>query len=344
MLSRVLARLSPVARDDVLVGLNDPDDAAVATVPPGRLTVQTVDFFRAMVEDPYRFGQIAANHSLGDVFAMNAEPQTALALATLPYGREDKVEEQLYQLLAGAMTVLADSGTALVGGHTAEGAELALGFAVNGLGDPETLLRKGGMTPGEALVLTKPLGTGTLFAADMRHRAKGRWVAGALDSMVLSNRRAAEILHAHGATACTDVTGFGLLGHLVEMTRPSRVDAELWLDSLPLLEGAQETVDRGIFSSLQPENVRLRRAVRDAERMAADPRYPLLFDPQTAGGLLASLPAAVADECVAALRSAGYGEAAVIGRVRPLSGADGPIEVIPAGRPASTPDPVSEPR
>ncbi len=317
VLSRALGRLQPIVRDDVLIGLDAPDDAAVVRVPPGKAAVHTVDFFRAFIDDPYLFGKIAANHALGDLWAMGAEAQTATAIATVPPGLESKVEDTLHQMMTGAVEVLNEAGCALVGGHTGEGSELALGFALNGLidADLQPLLRKGGMRPGEVLLLTKPIGTGTLFAALPQLKARGRWIDAALASMVQSSRAAARCLRAHGATACTDLTGFGLLGHLVEMTRPSGVDAELQLSSLPVLDGAEDTAAAGILSSLQPANVRLRRALRNQEAFVAHPRYRLLFDPQTAGGLLASVPAARVDACLAALRAAGYPHAAAIGRV-----------------------------
>jgi selenide,water dikinase len=328
VLSRVIQRLPASARrPDVLIGLDAPDDAAMFAVPPGKALVQSVDYFRAFIDDTYTFGRIAANHALGDLFAMGAEPQSALAIATVPYGRERVVEASLYELLAGALATLEPTGAVLAGGHSSEGAELAFGLAVNGLVDPGATWRKSGLQPGDALVLTKPIGTGTLFAADMRQRAKGRWVDAAIGSMVLSSQAAAECLRRHRATACTDVTGFGLLGHLVEMTRASGVDATLRIEAVPVLEGATETVALGILSSLQPQNLRLRRAVRDPEEVGRHPRYPLLFDPQTAGGLLAGVPADRASACVAELRSLGYAVAAVIGTIEPRSDADAPIAI-----------------
>lgn len=329
VLSRALATLKPVEKAEVLVGLHAPDDAAVVRVPAGKDVVHTVDFFRAFVDDPYIFGKVAANHALGDIFAMGAEAQTATAVATVPQGLEAKVEDTVFQMMHGALEVLNDANCALVGGHTGEGRELALGFAVNGLIDSEgdSALRKGGLKAGQALILTKPMGTGTLFAAHAKLGAKGRWIDAALVSMCQSNQQGAVCLRTYGATACTDLTGFGLLGHLVEMTRPSGVDAELDLASLPLLEGAEETVAAGILSSLQPANVRLRRAIKNQADWVDHPRYPLLFDPQTAGGLLASVPAERAQECVSALRALGYERATIIGRVLESGEAIEPISL-----------------
>ena len=317
VLSRALGALNPIERDDVLVGLKAPDDAAVVRVPPGKAMVHSVDFFRAFIDDPYIFGKVAANHALGDIFAMGGEPQSATSVVTVPPGLESKVEDTLFQMMSGAVEVLNAAGCALVGGHTGEGRELALGFAINGLIDEDlhTITRKGGMRPGDALILTKPLGTGTLFAALPLLKVRGRWIDAALESMVVSNAAGAKILTQFGATSCTDLTGFGLLGHLVEMTRPSGVDAELDLSAIPVLDGAEETAAAGILSSLQPANVRLRRALRNQAEMVNHPRYRLIFDPQTAGGLLASVPGDRVEACVAALRAAGYTQTAIIGRI-----------------------------
>jgi selenide,water dikinase len=327
ILTRALGALEPAARDDVVVGLDAPDDAAVVDTGAKRLSVHTVDYFRAIVDDPYTFGKIAANHALGDVYAMGAEPQTALAIATVPYGIEAKVEADLAQMMAGANEILREAHCALVGGHTSEGAELSLGFAVNGLVERDSALRKGGLRPGDALILTKPIGTGSLLAAHMRGKAKARWVTQAIAHMTQSNKSAAHILRAHGVSAATDITGFGLIGHLVEMVKASETDATLWLARVPLLDGLPDTVAAGIFSSLQPQNVRLRRAIRNLDAAASHPLYPVLFDPQTAGGLLASVPSERAQDCVGALRVAGYASAAIVGLVEPRSVSLGAITV-----------------
>ena len=319
VLSRVVNKLSPANRDDVLLGLDAPDDAAVLEVPPGKVQVQSVDYFRSFIDDPYVFGQIAANHSLGDVFAMGAEAQAAMAIATVPFGKEQVVEQQLFQMMAGALQVLNQHKASLIGGHSSEGAELSFGLSVTGLVEKEKLLAKGGMQIDDAIIITKPVGTGTLFAADMRGKAKGRWITQAIDSMIHSNHAAAQCLYNYEVHACTDVTGFGVLGHLVEMVRAGQVDVSINLNALPILSGALETIQLGIFSSLQPSNVRLRRAIKNQEAAVKHQLYPLMFDPQTAGGLLATVPRENADSCISELHKLGYQHAIVIGQVEQQS-------------------------
>ncbi|MCP4406867.1 MAG: selenide, water dikinase SelD [Gammaproteobacteria bacterium] len=327
VLSRVMQRLPDDRRDDVLIGRDAADDCAMLAVPEGKVMVQSVDYFRAFIEDTYTFGAIAANHALGDLFAMGAEPQSVLAIATVPYGRERVVEESLYDLLAGALHILQPTGAVLAGGHSSEGAELAFGLTVNGLIDPAKVWRKRGLNPGDALVLTKAVGTGTLFAAEMRGKAKGRWIDAATQSMLVSNQQAAACLQRFNATACTDLTGFGIIGHLIEMTKASEVDATIVMDALPLLDGAMDTVAAGILSSLQPQNLRLRRAVQEFENASKHPVFPLLFDPQTAGGLLAGVPAEQVDACVDELRLLGYSDTQIIGQIEKLSDEQAPIKI-----------------
>ena len=315
---------------DVILGIGD--DAAVVRVPEGHLAVHTVDFFRAHVDDPYRFGMIAANHALGDCYAMGAAPQSALAIAVVPFGPEEKVAGELGQVLAGAVRVLNEAGCALVGGHSAEGAELMLGFSVNGIVRQDRILTKGrGMSAGDAVVVTKGLGTGALMAADMRKLAKGRWATACIESMCQSQQRASEILRDVGhATGCTDITGFGLVGHLTEMVRANNrrlqdlddgkaplVEASVSLDALPALAGACEVLALGAQSSLQNENTKAIHAVRTSAGgdLRAHPKFKLLFDPQTAGGMLATVPAPYLDECMKQLHASGYTEACAVGRV-----------------------------
>ncbi len=332
VLERVLHRIKQEQpswsdRKDIVIGLDAPDDAAVVQVPAGQLMVHTIDYFRALINDPFIFGQISANHCLSDIFAMGAVPQSALAIATIPYALEPKVEETLYQLLSGAVKVLNQANSPLIGGHTTEGAELGFGLSCNGLVYPDKLLKKGGMQPGQVLILTKALGTGTLFAAAMQRQAKGYWIDNAVESMLLSNQAAAACLLQHKATACTDITGFGLLGHLMEMVKASLVGIELKLEAIPMLEGARETVKKGIVSSLQLENLRASRYISNLDNQH-HPNYSLLFDPQTSGGLLAAIPVEEADVCLASLKALGYARASVIGRVMPQIAGTKPIVTI----------------
>jgi selenide, water dikinase len=317
VLTRVQQEQPEIQRDDILVGLDAPDDAAVVQVPIGQAMVQTVDYFRSLINDPFVFGQISTNHCLSDLFAMGATPQSALAIATLPYATEAKQEETLYQLLSGALKTLHQANAALIGGHTTAGTELAFGLTCNGLIAPDRLLRKRGMQPGQVLTLTKAIGTGTLFAAEMQGQAKGHWLDEAIASMLQSNQVAADIFLQHGATACTDITGFGLLGHLAEMLRASQVAAKLVLEAVPILPGARETVQQGIVSSLHPQNLSAAHLISNLAEVSRHPHYALLFDPQTSGGLLATIPEDQASACLASLQAAGYDHSHIIGQTIP---------------------------
>lgn len=316
VLEQVLSRIQAEqgVAPGVRMGLEAPDDAAVIEVPANRVLVQTVDYFRAIVDDPFVFGQIATNHALSDLYAMGATPQSALAIATLPYATPKKLQEQLYHLLSGATQVLQAAGASLIGGHTTEGTELAFGLTCNGTVEAEHLLRKSGLQADQALILTKPLGTGTLFAADMHHQAKGRWIAAAIQSMRVPNAAAVACFRQHGATACTDITGFGLLGHVVEMIRASHRSVALDLEALPILDGAAETLRQGYFSSLHPQNQQAATWLQPPQVAQREALYPILFDPQTSGGLLASVPRDRAAACLAALQAAGYWQSAIVGQ------------------------------
>jgi selenide, water dikinase len=330
VLDRVLHRIKTTPSTHVLLGLDQPDDAAVLQVPPGQVLVQTVDYFPAIVDDPFLFGQIATNHSLSDLFAMGASASSVLAIATIPHATASKQEEILFQLLSGAIQTLALTQTELVGGHTIASEKLMFGLTCNGFADPDRLLRKSGMQPGDCLILTKPLGTGTLFAAQMRGQAKPAWIDAAIAMMLQSNYAAAQIFQDYGATACTDVTGFGLLGHLVEMVRASPdLQITLQMAAIPVLPGASAATDRGIVSSLYPQNQRAQNWIANRAEIATHRHFPLLFDPQTSGGLLASLPPDRATHCCAALKMAGY-TSAIIGQIQPgLENAAIPITIEP---------------
>ncbi|MGC1308872.1 MAG: selenide, water dikinase SelD [Phormidesmis sp.] len=324
VLTHVLQRLRSEApnnsnwpyRDYIYTGLDSPDDAAIVKIPAGKLAVHTVDQFTALVDDPFIFGQICVNHCLSDLFAMGATSHNVLALASIPYGTNAKQEETLYQLLSGAALALADAKTFLVGGHTTEGPDLSLGFACNGWIDPALTWRKSGMAPGQSLILTKALGTGSLFAADMQRQAKGRWIEAAIASMLQSNRTAADCLRQHQATACTDITGFGLAGHLLEMTAASQVTVEIYLGKIEQLPGIENTLKKGIVSSLHERNRQSAIASIQAHTaLSSAQTFQVLFDPQTSGGLLASIPAEQTEACLKALRQLGYAHSQCIGSV-----------------------------
>jgi selenide,water dikinase len=246
---------------------------------------------------------------------MGAEPWTALAIASVPYASGHTMRSELATMLQGANGILREAGCALVGGHSAEAAEAALGFSVTGLIDSGKILRKAGLQPGDQLILTKPLGTGIVLAAHMRGNARAQWLLAAIESMRTTNAVAAGIAMAHRPRAGTDVTGFGLAGHLQEMLEASCLGALLRLNAIPALPGALALAAHGIESTLASEN---RRVLGDA------PGTALLVDPQTSGGLLLGFPPSRSAGCLQALLDSGV-NAAIIGEVEPAG--DGPRRI-----------------
>lgn len=310
VLSSSLGSVPTPVRGDVLSGPGD--DAAVLKTSDG-LQVLTTDHLRAFCNDPRLMARLTAIHALGDVWAMGASPQVALAQVTLPPLGQELQARMLREVMEEAGLVFRAAGADVVGGHSTEGAELTIGYTVTGLADRP--IGKGGAQPGDALVLTKPLGSGTILAAEMAlARVPGVMLgevwADCIAQMSVAQGTAAAIL-GPVARAMTDVTGFGLAGHLLEMLEASSVAAQLRLDDVPVLAGALDLAAAGLGSSLQPANL-----AAVSWRMVAPPgpKSALLTDPQTCGGLLASVPAGQAAALVARLRNAGH-QAAVIGEV-----------------------------
>ena len=311
VLQNVLSQLDIQPNANVVSRLGD--DAAIINLSSNTQWLQSVDFFRSFIDDPYLLGRIAAIHSLGDIYAMGGTPHSALVTAVIPYSSEPIMQEILLHLMQGVLKTLNDENTSLIGGHSGEGSEMAIGLTVNGTLASGKALTKSGLMPGDSLILTKPIGSGILLAANMAARCQGSWLDQALTYMLQSNRTAATILRSFAARSCTDVTGFGLLGHLQEMLAASQSSASVSMDAIPVMEGAQYCSLQGIQSTLFTAN---KQASQCQYYTGQHPNYALLFDPQTAGGLLAGIPAEHADECLHALTDAGY-IAAQIGMVNP---------------------------
>lgn len=295
----------------VLHGIASGEDAAVLQPEPGRLLVQSVDYFRAFTRDAWLLGRIGAVHALGDIHAMGATPHSALAIATIARGTPVWQGEELAQLMAGARSALEAEGVVIAGGHSSEGEETGFGLSINGFASAEDLLLKSALRPGQALLITKALGTGVLLAANMAAAVPGDQVESLFAAMQQGQAAALRILRVHGVSACTDVTGFGLLGHLREMLEASRIGARLEANALPALPGARECLAAGYRSSLHGENETALAALDGPRADAVS--IGLLLDPQTAGGLLAGVPIAQAAACLEALRQAGYANATCIG-------------------------------
>ena len=272
-----------------------PEDAVIIKTPHSSL-LQTVDQITSPIDDPYLFGKIATLHALSDIFAMNATPKSVQILLNLPFAAIGIQTQEMTLVMQGVLEVLNAHNCHLSGGHTAEAKELSLGLVVNALPrQNKSLFHKNRLKSGDILVLSKPIGTGVILAAQMQNVGskdwcyKGSWHSAAINSMLLSNQQASHIFSELEIEACTDVTGFGLLGHLAEMLEASRCKADIKLEQIPLLAGARELSEQNIRSSLYPHNLEISNKLSISAEIINHPTYPLLFDPQTSGGLLAGV-------------------------------------------------------
>ncbi len=312
-LARVLGGLPPVEDPRVLVGVAAGDDAAVFRIDADHVLVQTVDVFTPCVDDPHLFGKIAAANSVSDVYAMGGTPLTALSIVGFPIDELDGAAMEA--ILKGGIEKLNEAGCSLIGGHSINDAEVKCGFAVTGLIDGGAVVVRDNAQPGDCLVLTKPLGLGMVSFAAQLGRMRPEALAEAGAWMAALNKDASELMVRHGAHACTDITGFGLAGHLVEMARNSRVTAVLDLEALPVLASAVECLEEEIMGGGIDRNEEYAMAWIQAEEPEAEGLLPILYDPQTSGGLLVALPEKAAEAMVKELKGRGNEAAAIIGRI-----------------------------
>jgi selenide, water dikinase len=312
----VLGKLARQHDPNVLVGFDHADDAGVYQIAPNLALVQTVDFFTPVVDDPYTFGQIAATNALSDVYAMGGRPLTALALVCFP---EKGDLEILERILAGGLSKMMEAGCTVVGGHSIRDDETKFGYSVTGLIDPKKVLANSGAQPGDALVLTKAIGTGVISTAIKKDKAEASWVDAATASMTTLNQKASEVLTtgAYRVHGMTDVTGFGLIGHARELALASHVSLRLYAANVPVLTGAIECVQAGYIPGGLKANRDFAECQVEYGDGMADELKTLLFDPQTAGGLLIAV-AGDAKALVGELRQFGL-PAAHIGDVEQLT-------------------------
>lgn len=314
VLDRVVASLQVSDKAEVVLGHRDQADTAIVNLPSSTL-VQSVDQLNAIIDDPYSLGRIAALHALSDVITVEATPHSAQVIVSLPKASDAILERDLKQVMAGLVGELNKEECTLLGGHTTQSTELSIGVVVNGYQESATGATSS-YNEGDVLVLTKALGIGVIFAGLMQQKANGQHVKSAIDAMHLSNHAAAKLLREYGASAMTDVTGFGLLGHVDRMLKNLHHESGILvtLDAVPLLPGAVKLAQLGTRSTLWPANSKVLNHVQVDSQLDEDV-LSLLCDPQTSGGLLAIVPARNQDSVISELRNAGYHDSAVIGFV-----------------------------
>jgi len=298
---------------NLLVGIETADDAGVYLLREDLALVQTVDFFTPIVDDPYNYGRIAALNSINDVWAMGGTPITALAITCFPKKGVDF--SILGEIMRGGLDVLTENNVALAGGHSVDDPQIMFGYAVTGTIHPQKIITNRNARIGDALILTKPIGTGVISTGIKFGKASDEVIDASLNTMLLAGREAAALMSEAGAHAATDVTGFALLGHAWEMARASGVTIEIEAARVPQIPGALELAAQGLLTSGDKSNRRYVGADIQISNHISQPLASLLFDPQTAGGLLIALEEARADELLARLREA-YHDAQLIGYVR----------------------------
>ncbi len=328
-LRQVLSALPAQKHRDLLVGFETSDDAGVFRIGPGQALVQTVDFFTPLVDDPFTFGQIAATNALSDVYAMGGRPITALALVCFPQDADLGILEQI---MRGGLAKMAEAECIVVGGHSVRDVEMKFGYAVTGLIDPAHVYTNAAAVSGDALILTKPIGTGVITTALKQGKSKQAWVDRAVVSMTTLNRTASNLAVAcAGVHAITDITGFGLMGHGREMALGSGVRLEIEAARVPLIQGALDAVRVGAIPGGLLSNREFAEClVQDSpETHISDDVRTLLYDPQTSGGLLISVAAEDAPALLASLHSTNI-PAATIGCVGGAfdAGAGGPAIIL----------------
>jgi selenide,water dikinase len=299
--------------ENVIVGLERADDAGVYKISDGLALIQTVDFFTPIVDDPYGFGQIAAANALSDVYAMGGTPKTAMNLVAFPVKEMDL--SVLRQIIQGGLDKLTEAEVVLIGGHSIEDKELKYGLSVTGFVHPSKVLTKKNLRPGNQLVLTKPLGTGIVNTAIKAGMASKELTDRVTRLMAELNREAAGIMTNFDVSACTDVTGFGLLGHLAEMVLGSGTSAKIYSDQVPVIAEALEFAAMGLIPAGAYKNREFRESMIAFADTVGRSRQDVLVDPQTSGGLLISVNSQQAEALVAALKDAGIEDAAQIGEV-----------------------------
>ena len=284
----MLGKLARQHDPNVLVGFDHADDAGVYQIAPDQALVQTVDFFTPIVDDPYTFGQIAATNALSDVYAMGGRPLTSLALVCFPEKADLGILERI---LAGGLSKMVEAGCTVIGGHSIRDEETKFGYAVTGLVHPKKVFTNAGAQPGDALIFTKALGTGVISTAIKRGEAEPAWIDAAVQSMTTLNRKAIDsiVRNEIQVNAMTDVTGFGLIGHARELVLASDVSVRLHASRIPLLPGAIECVRAGYIPAGLRNNRDFSECLVHYDDGISDESKALLFDPQTAGGLLMSV-------------------------------------------------------